>query len=119
MSSPDTLADVAQTINELDRGVTASIFNDGTGQRHVDRAEIPGPRHPALEAGDRGEVARHRCREQHQGADPLNWGRAPLLNPISECTMKPTMLIPVRAATPMMVITVSFTRRLRGGVTLP
>ncbi len=29
----DTLADVVETINELGRGVTASLLNDGTGQR--------------------------------------------------------------------------------------
>jgi flagellar hook-associated protein 2 len=29
----DTLAEVAQTINELGRGVSAILFNDGTGQR--------------------------------------------------------------------------------------
>lgn len=29
----DTLADVVKTINDLNRGVTASLLNDGTGQR--------------------------------------------------------------------------------------
>jgi flagellar hook-associated protein 2 len=42
IDADDTLADLASKINELGRGVTASLFNDGTGQRLALSADKPG-----------------------------------------------------------------------------